>query len=256
MAASLHANPNDADKSFGTGLVVGFFVLGFLCGYLYTRLILQGAFERSNQSVIRKRHFNAVVSGELSAAESTSTISDPRAAPTAAELQAAQRVFQAAPPDQLESVMKSVQSLAREYEQVRASMPSSPERTKAMSLVAKKMSVFGLAALPLIPRLTNSASPGERLAASVILRMRFDPNYIVWLGNQLSEEVPFLGFHAVQALLAGMMQCGPADRLEIQRVVRNAKMRLEASNNKDTHRDRRIDEILSMKVDSSPEDLT
>ena len=45
-AATLDVKPTDTDVSIATALIVGFAVIGFLCGYLYTRLFLQGAMMR------------------------------------------------------------------------------------------------------------------------------------------------------------------------------------------------------------------
>ncbi|HET7508379.1 MAG TPA: hypothetical protein VFJ53_08485 [Solirubrobacterales bacterium] len=49
---------NSTGKSFGIALVVGFFVIGFLVGYLYTRLRLQWAFAAAD-----RRAFEDVLAG-------------------------------------------------------------------------------------------------------------------------------------------------------------------------------------------------
>ena len=45
---------------FHSALIVGFFILGFLCGYLYTRTFLQGAFARSDPRLMK---FQQVLEG-------------------------------------------------------------------------------------------------------------------------------------------------------------------------------------------------
>ncbi len=47
LEPSLGGDPSG--KSFGIAVVVGFFVIGFLCGYLYTRLRLQWAFAQADR---------------------------------------------------------------------------------------------------------------------------------------------------------------------------------------------------------------
>lgn len=47
LEPSLGGDPSG--KSFGIAMVVGFFVIGFLCGYLYTRLRLQWAFAQADR---------------------------------------------------------------------------------------------------------------------------------------------------------------------------------------------------------------
>jgi hypothetical protein len=47
LEPSLGGSPNG--KPFGIALVVGFFVIGFLCSYLYTRLRLQWAFAQADR---------------------------------------------------------------------------------------------------------------------------------------------------------------------------------------------------------------
>lgn len=251
MAASFHPVPNTVHTSFATALVVGFFILGFLCGYLYTRLILQGAFERSNQSVIKQLRYQRVVEKELSAAdaafatESVPEAGDPGPVLSASEQKSAERVYRATTPNQLEEVMKEIRILAQEYERVRSSLPAGGERTRAMSQVVKRMTVFGLAAQPLLPRLVSSDSAGERLAASVILRMQFNPNYIEWLGKQLKSELPFPVFHALQALRAGMTQASDSDKKRIRDVVRAAKPGVESASGADSSRLRLMEQILA-----------
>jgi hypothetical protein len=47
LEQSLGGDPSG--KSFGIAVVVGFFVVGFLCSYLYTRLRLQWAFAQADR---------------------------------------------------------------------------------------------------------------------------------------------------------------------------------------------------------------
>ena len=72
-----------------------------------------------------------------------------------------------------------------------------------------------LAALPVLRQLSESASPGERLAAIAILQTRFDPAYIHWLAECVINEVPFVGFHAAVALFQASKIVGEPVRKRI-----------------------------------------
>ncbi|SPK70171.1 protein of unknown function (plasmid) [Cupriavidus taiwanensis] len=51
--AALHDAPSAWDLSVGKAILVVFSMVGFLCGYLHTRLYLQGAMIRSDQRMGR-----------------------------------------------------------------------------------------------------------------------------------------------------------------------------------------------------------
>jgi len=239
-AASLHATPSNADLSAATALVVGFAVIGFLCGYLYTRLFLQGAFSRSNFDMVR---FTAVVAAELSHTPSeTAPPSGQPSVPSPLDRQAAERVLRATPADQPDAALAPLRGLAVEYERVRQDMPFGRERTRKMSEIASRMKRLALAAAPYLPQLAKSASPGERLAAVTILQMQFDPAYIEWLSDRLVEEVAFIGYQAASAMLARVRIVGGTERLQIKNAVESA---IRKGIKPEVERDRLVDEILN-----------
>jgi hypothetical protein len=241
MAGSLGETPTAAAQSFASALIVGFFVLGFLCGYLYTRIFLQGAFARSDPRLMR---FKQVIERELSHASAPEPEAPQSTVPSQEQLQSAERVRQAAPANNPQAVIAPLKALAAEYERTRAAMPPSPERTQAMSEVTSRMFTFGLAAAPYIRELANSASSGERLAAVIILRAKFDPEYAEWLAKRLVDDPPFIGYQAAKALLAGVRLVGGGQKSRLQDAVRDAKETLQRQNLKDANRDALIEQIL------------
>ena len=241
-AASLNNTPTAADISAATALVVGFSVVGFLCGYLYTRLFLQGAITRAN-----KNDFLEFVDEELS---NTSTEPPPPSGepsvPSPSDRQSAERIRQVAPTDRPDELLAPLRALAAEYEKVRRDMPFSLERTRKMSELASGMKRLALVTAPFLPQLTQSSSPGERLAAVIILQMTFDPGYIEWLANRLVEEPAFTGYQAASALLARMPSVGEPERQRIRAAVQAAKNKREELGLKpEGQRDKLIDRILA-----------
>lgn len=242
-AASLNEAPTAADISAATALVVGFSVIGFLCGYLYTRLFLQGAITRAN-----KNDFLEFVDDELSntSAEPAPPSGEP-SVPSPRERQSAALIRQLAPTDRPEELLAPLRGLAAEYEKVRRDMPAfSSERTRKMTEIASGMKRLALVTVPFLPQLTQSSSPGERLAAVMILQMTFDPDYIDWLANRLVDEPAFTGYQAASALLARMPTVGEPEKQRIRSAVQAAKNKREELGLKpEGQRDKLVDRILA-----------
>ena len=111
---------------------------------------------------------------------------------------------------------------AREYEQVRASMPSGDSRTRAMEVVASSMKTMAQSTFSLIPDLVASESPGERLAAVTALEVIPDVRYVAWLADRIRDEKPFVGYHAAVALLAAAREISSTDLAAVRAAVDTA----------------------------------
>lgn len=218
-AHAIRAIPTESDISTATALVVGFSVLGFLAGYLYTRLFLQGAFMRSDSDTFR----NVLLDEQKKIGPAAEPVAGEPLVPTPSDRRAAERVLQAAPSGRPEEVLAPLRALAQEYERIRKDMPEfSRDRTRRMSDVVTRMKPLTLAAKPYLPVLAASNSPGERLAAVLILQMDFDPAQIEWLADRLHEETAFIGYQAASALLARVRVAGPPERARIKAAVEAA----------------------------------
>lgn len=93
-----------------------------------------------------------------------------------------------------------LESLAREYDLLRCSMPPGDERTNAMELVASRMRLLAPAALDRLDELTQSKSAGTRLVATTALAAFPRRNQVDWLLQRFDEDSGFIQFHAAIAL--------------------------------------------------------
>jgi hypothetical protein len=106
-------------------------------------------------------------------------------------------------------------------------MDAGDPRTRKMEVVASKMRALGLAGYPMLPELAASASPGQRLAAVVILQSIPNPDYIPWLAQRLRVEAPFVGYHAAVALLTAVRALHTSHGQELREAIAEAKKGLE-----------------------------
>jgi hypothetical protein len=211
-------------RAFASGLIVYFGAIGFLLGYLWTRLALVGDFIEKDprrlitqilQQVARSTRADPDVV-ERSPDRQVVTPDQVEAAQTLASLTAQSNMS-------LSQLRQQIAVLAAEYEALRASMPSGPERTRRMEVIASQMRTFCLAAYPLLAELAHSASPGERLAAITFLQARPNPEYFGWLAERLRHEKPFIGYHAAVALQHAARNSSPESRSLLIEALDNAE---------------------------------
>jgi len=118
------------------------------------------------------------------------------------ELQRAVKVAEIAGEGDIALVRQQVDTLATEYEKIRAAMPSGDQRTRRMEVVLSKMRTIGRAVVPIRYELTQSPSPGRRLQAIASLQVVSDFDLLDWLADRIRVEKPFLVYHALVALNA------------------------------------------------------
>ena len=100
----------------------------------------------------------------------------------------------------LAAIRQEAETLAYEYERVRASMSFSDERTRKMEEVVAKMRTMSQAIYPLRHELSTASSPGKRLLAIAALQVKPDYDMLDWLSERLLAEKPFVAYHALLAL--------------------------------------------------------
>jgi hypothetical protein len=88
------------------------------------------------------------------------------------------------------------------------------------------MRVLGLAAVRLLPELTESSSPGKRLAAAASLQVKPNAIYIEWLAERFSIEKPFIQYHAAVALSSAARLLDERNRSRLETAVASAKQKL------------------------------
>jgi hypothetical protein len=164
--------------------------------------------------------------------------------PSLAQVKAAKEVERLATGNPRAAIDK-MEELAREYEQVRSSLPSGLNRTQKMADIVGRMTIVALGAESQLARFSASTRTGDRLAAVVILKLRFDGEYSKWLADRLVEDPPFIGFHAASALLAGSRLLGGAQLETLRTAVKDASNTLKAKGlNNDPSRDKLIAQII------------
>ena len=107
------------------------------------------------------------------------------------------------------------------------------------------MNLQALSAVRYLPLLTASTSAGERLAAIVILKFRFDIAYLDWLVRRLTTEVAFLAYHSAGALLGGARVLGQPVKDRLKAGVEEAQRELNDRKLDDASIKRVLAEILA-----------
>ncbi|HXX20878.1 MAG TPA: hypothetical protein VEJ46_15850 [Candidatus Acidoferrum sp.] len=139
------------------------------------------------------------------------------------ELAAADRVSRLVTESELPTIRAKMLEFAHEYEATRSDMKPGPERTRVMNAIVAKMRTLALAAKPLLSEfLDASDSPGKRLAAITILQLSPSLHCLEWLADRMSEEQPFVFFHASLALLAAVRLYARSAERELRSAVSRA----------------------------------
>jgi hypothetical protein len=115
--------------------------------------------------------------------------------------------------------------LAREYDRVRASMPSSSERTRAMEAVFSKMKIAAPKVQAFVDFFETDQSAGVRLLAVAVLDMFPNGAHLDWLAQRLDpeKEQPFVAYHAAVALLDAVTNLPPEYCAKLEAAVTKAQ---------------------------------
>lgn len=113
---------------------------------------------------------------------------------------------------------------AREYDRVRASMPSSSERTRAMEAVFSKMKIVAPRAQAFVDEFEKDPSAGVRLMAIAVLDMFPNSAHLDWLAERLDpeREQPFVAYHASVALLDAVTNLPPEHCAKLEAAIAKA----------------------------------
>lgn len=141
---------------------------------------------------------------------------------------------------------EQVAVLAREYEQLRESLPSGNERTRLMEVVESRMRSLALQCYPIVGELARSPSAGERLAAVATLKEIPDPQYLTWLADRVGVEKPFLAYHATVALLQAAHKLAEGDLGRIRDAIQTAQRTIQALKQKDLNQVRVLEQALGV----------
>lgn len=240
--ASGMQDPAD-QEAFALSLIVFFSIVGFLYGYLSTRLFLARALGTADAESTRQRD---LLQKEITQEARRQNVGGPAEPPSLEEMEkseeGAERVEAVAARLDISVVRAEARGLADEYEQTRASMRPGNDRTRRMEVVFSKMKTLGFAVLPILADLKSSRSPGERLLGIASLQVRPDPSSLDWLASRISEERPFVGYHAAVALLTAVRRLDTSHCPALRRALEMARA---ASAPADSDRDK----ILSISYE-------
>lgn len=95
---------------------------------------------------------------------------------------------------------KQVERLCVEYEIVRQTLPSGPERTRSMNRIMAQMRVIGPSVASALETLKRSDSAGHRLAAIAIMQMEPPRADLIWIEERFHKETPFVFYQAALLL--------------------------------------------------------
>lgn len=136
---------------------------------------------------------------------------------TARQIEAAARIEVQARDIDSQSLLNELDQLCLQYDSLRRSLPSGPERTGAMTGVLIKMRSLAPSLVGHIDAYKGSGSPGSRLAAIAMMQMVPRVADLDWLKERFSSEHPFVFYHAALAL---QNVANNSDTLEKERHLR------------------------------------
>jgi len=227
LASGLQPADPANQKGFALALIVCFLILGFLYGYLYTRLFLAGAFARADQGI--NIQVERIVESAAQTLSENVELSLTTTQATPSQFLAAAQVEQLVSSKEVVAVRQQLLELAREYEAIRATISPGHERTRKMEIVVAKMRTLALAGYPLLDEFAGSQSAGERLVAITMLQVKPNIKYLQWLSTRLGEEKPFVGYQSGLALLYAVRTLASSHREELLGAVQEAKLALGES---------------------------
>lgn len=238
IASVLMASLPDNNIAFSMALLLYFGIVGFVSGYLATRLFLQPAFARADKAAMNSEN-------RLRVAIENVVDSDINEAPTPQQIQGAESVAEAALSTGLATIRQKVTNLADEYDVIRDTLTSGYVRTEKMQAVVNGLRALGIAALPLLPELIHSEFPGQRLAAIVILQLKPDAMYLDWLAQRIREDKPFAGYQAALALLNAARNLHISHSAQVAKAISDAKNSGDFKLDPDTDRFRTLSDAES-----------
>jgi hypothetical protein len=99
---------------------------------------------------------------------------------------------------------------------------ASPRRRSATTSVTG-CSHLAQSTYALLPEMMASPVAGERLAAVSALQVIPDVRYVGWLAERLAEKRPFIGYHAMVALLSAARELSDRDFDQVALALTRAK---------------------------------
>ncbi len=188
--------PASSALAFACGIIVTYLILGFLFGYIITRLYLSSAFSVADQRALR------IIAQK---AEETAQKTNEAVGAAQSALQKAEFAL-IKPSESLriggQTSEEELDQLAQTYNQIRTTMSSGNLRTRKMTQVIKEM-------MTVIPSLTSfdiskalkESDNGKRLAGCAYLYIKPDYRHLEELVDAIIKDpTPFGQYWGIQAL--------------------------------------------------------
>jgi len=189
-------SPSDLAFAFAYSTIVSYTILGFLFGYITTRLYLAGAFSEADQRALR----NLSQKTEIIAQKTDEAAGAAKSALQKAEFallkpSTLSREATQVPEEQLEQ-------LAQAYNQIRSNMTSgNPRRTKMTEVIKEMMAIVPSLTTFDVSQALGETDNGKRLAGYAYIYVRPDYQYLEELVNAFTADpTPFGQYWGIQAL--------------------------------------------------------
>lgn len=127
-----------------------------------------------------------------------------------------------------DALRSQLKQLTLEFDSLRRTLPSGPERSRSMTEVMVKLRTIGPALSREISVLKASQSAGERLAAIAMMQLDLTLLDFQWLLERFRSDPPFLFFQAAFALLNAVRLASPSEKSKIRQIARDALTTVEA----------------------------
>ncbi len=189
-------------QPYTSAMIIFFSLLGFLVGYLWTRLVLIGDFIRQDPRNVNLQKIETKIEnlGIQASLTSGSSVNQQIVRPQEIKVASDVANILISSSVSLEDLRVKISILSAKYESIRAAMPSGLERTKEMEAIASQMRGYALAANELLPEYISSKSAGDRLVAIAFLQIKPNKDYFAWLSDRFPDETHFLQYQAAIAL--------------------------------------------------------
>lgn len=203
LAAALSlptAEKSSLGFAFGYGIVITYALLGFLYGYIMTRLFLAVAFVTADTAALERKTEIIARQTEAIAKQTDEATAAARSAINKAEFALAKPQTEVSAGGSEVSVIMN--QLITDYNNTRNTMPVGDLRTSAMTAVVRKMvdTIQDLSAIP-VQEYLKDADDGKRLAAYAALYAKPEGSFIEPLIEALAtDNKAFNQYWAIQAI--------------------------------------------------------
>jgi cellulose biosynthesis protein BcsQ len=133
------------------------------------------------------------------------------------------------------AILTELEGLAKEYDDIRKTLPSGDRRTRFMSDIVERIRTIGGGVTSMgINDFMKSRSAGKRLIAIIVLQEKPDLTHCLWLAEHIGyHEKPFIGYQASVAIYILARTFGKTFKNEISQAINTGFKNIEKGDYKD-----------------------